>query len=141
MSAIDQHQQLHAPRTAMIEERVESRADGAAGVEDVIHENDVLVIDIKADLHRIDHRLRTGSREIVAIEIDVKGPHLNWRLFNLGYQVSKPLCQGNSPPFYSDESQPLYAVIFFNDFMCETNQRSLDLRGRHETRFFTQRSE
>ena len=57
MAAVDQHQQLHARRAAVIEQRVERRADGAAGVEHVVHQDDVLALHREGDLGGADHRL------------------------------------------------------------------------------------
>src|SRR4051794_25278350 len=42
MSAIDEHQQLHARRASLLEEAIERGADGAAGVQHVVHQDDVL---------------------------------------------------------------------------------------------------
>ena len=47
MAAVDQHQQLHARRAAVVEQRVERRADGAAGVQHVVHQDDVLALHAK----------------------------------------------------------------------------------------------
>ena len=41
MTAVDQHQQLYAPRTAMVKERIQRRAYGSAGVENIVDQNDV----------------------------------------------------------------------------------------------------
>ena len=57
MAAVDQHQQLHARRAAVVEQRVERGADGAAGVEHVVHQDDVFALHRKRDLGGADHRL------------------------------------------------------------------------------------
>ena len=72
VAAIDQHQQLHARRAAVIEQRVERGADGAAGVEHVIHQDDVLALHGKRDLGGADDRLDIDRGQIVAIQIDVE---------------------------------------------------------------------
>ena len=41
VAAVDQHQQLHARRAPVIEQRVERGADRAAGVQHVVHQDDV----------------------------------------------------------------------------------------------------
>src|SRR5882762_712012 len=38
---VDQNQQLHPRGTSLVEQRVESGANGASGVEHVVHQNDV----------------------------------------------------------------------------------------------------
>ena len=40
VAAVGQHGQLHAPRAAVVEQRVDRRAHGAAGVEHVVHQDD-----------------------------------------------------------------------------------------------------
>src|SRR5450631_501041 len=42
VSAVDQHQQLYAGRPTVVEQRVQRGPDGAAGVEHVVHQDDVL---------------------------------------------------------------------------------------------------
>ena len=44
MAAVDQHQQLHDGRTAVIEQRIERRADRAAGVKHVVHQDDLFAL-------------------------------------------------------------------------------------------------
>ena len=48
-AAIEQHRQLHPRRPAEVEDLVERGADGAAGVEDVVDQDDVLVVDREVD--------------------------------------------------------------------------------------------
>ncbi len=57
MAAIDQNQQLHARRTAVIEKSVERRADGAAGVKHVVHQDDFFSLHGKRDIGAVEHRL------------------------------------------------------------------------------------
>ncbi len=45
MAAVDQDKELDARRAAVVEEGIERGADGAAGIEDVIHEDDVFTLD------------------------------------------------------------------------------------------------
>src|SRR5882762_10339422 len=53
VAAIDQHQQLHPRRAAMIEQRIERGPDSAAGVQHVIHEDDVFPLHGERDLGRV----------------------------------------------------------------------------------------
>ncbi len=50
MAAVDQHQQLYAPRPAVVKKRVERRAYGAAGVENIVDQDDVAAGNIEADV-------------------------------------------------------------------------------------------
>ncbi len=69
MAAVDQHQQLHARRAAVIEQRVERGADGAAGVEHVVHQDDVFARDIENGISvALTTGLMSDGGEIVAVE-------------------------------------------------------------------------
>ena len=52
MAAVDQHQQLHPRRPAVIEQRVERGANGPAGVEHVVHQDDVLALHAERNFGR-----------------------------------------------------------------------------------------
>ena len=77
MAAVDQHQQLHARRASLIEQRVERRADGAAGIEHVVHQNHVLAGDWERDVGRVQHRLMRDRGKVVTVEIDVENSDRN----------------------------------------------------------------
>ena len=81
VAAIDQDQQLHAPGTAVIEEGVERGADGAAGIEDVVHEDDVAAGDVAADGADGDGGTGACGGEVVAVEADVEDTGLNGHCF------------------------------------------------------------
>ncbi len=53
-AAVEQHREFHPGRPAEVEDLVQRRADGAAGVEDVVDQDDVLVLDRKVDRRRLD---------------------------------------------------------------------------------------
>ena len=52
MAAVDKYSQLHAARPAVVEEGVESGANGAAGVKHIIHQHYFFIRDIKIDQRR-----------------------------------------------------------------------------------------
>jgi len=56
-AAVDEDQQLHARGPAVFKQRVERRADGAAGVEHVVKQQHMRVIDLKRQerLHAAGH--------------------------------------------------------------------------------------
>ena len=73
VAAVDQHGELHDARPAEVDQLVERRAHGAAGVEDVVAEDDPAVVDRPRQMGPLDQRLRADGREIVAVESDVEG--------------------------------------------------------------------
>src|SRR5881275_3036227 len=57
VAAVGKHGQLHALRPAIAEERVDGRADRAAGVEDVVHEDAGHPLERKVERRRAHERL------------------------------------------------------------------------------------
>jgi len=49
MTAVDEDGELYAARASMVKEGVKRGADGAAGVEDVVTDDDVAALDVKAN--------------------------------------------------------------------------------------------
>ena len=71
MSAVDQHGELHAARPAEVHQRVERGAHRAPGVEHVVDQHDLAVVERKADVGALHLRLLRRARQIVAVERDV----------------------------------------------------------------------
>ena len=69
--SVDEDCKLHAGGATEIAQRIERRADGAAGEQDVVDKHDGQSVDIEADVGRVDlgGKMR---REIIAIEADVE---------------------------------------------------------------------
>src|SRR5205085_9431409 len=79
MASVDDHGELNARRPAVVEERLDRRADRAPGVEDVVDEYDGPPAEREVELGRVHERLR-GERclapahgDSVAVEGDVDG--------------------------------------------------------------------
>ena len=136
MAAVDQRQQLHPRRAPVIEQRVESRADGAAGVEHIVHQDDVLALHRKGDLGGAHHRLDIHGREIVAVQIDIEDAHRNPAFFERLDLPGQPLRQGNAAAADPDKSQQVQVLGLLQDFMSQTDQRPVDFRCAHELKFF-----
>ena len=68
---VDEDRKLHAGGTAEIAQRIERRADGTAGEQDIVDEHDGQPVDVEADVGRVDlgGKMR---REIVTIKADVE---------------------------------------------------------------------
>src|SRR6266851_4854872 len=62
MAAIDQHCQHDGTRTSEIDQRVESGANSAAGIENIVDQNHDFVVDRLGKLRRLDDRLRRDGR-------------------------------------------------------------------------------
>ena len=82
MTAVDQHQQLYAPRTAMVKERVQRRAYGSAGVENIVDQNDVAPGNVEADGAGNDDRPNIAGGKVVAVEVDVENSGIDRRFLD-----------------------------------------------------------
>ena len=136
VAAVDQHQQVHARRAAVIEQRIERGADGAARVQHVVHQDDVLAVHRKRNLGGADHRLDVDRAEVVAIEIDVEDADRHCCAFPGLRSSCQPLRQRNAAAADADEGEPIQVLGLFQDFVRQPDQRAVDLGCAHELRFF-----
>ena len=58
VAAVGEHRELHAGRPAVVEDRVDGRADRAAREQHVVHEHDGAALDREVELRGVDHGLR-----------------------------------------------------------------------------------
>ena len=61
MAAVDEHGELDARGPAVVEERLDRGADRAAGVEDVVDEDDRPPFEREVELRRANERLRVAA--------------------------------------------------------------------------------
>ena len=69
--SVDEDCKLHAGGATEIAQRIERRADGAAGEQDVVDKHDGQSVDVEANVGRVNLRGKM-RREIIAIEADVE---------------------------------------------------------------------
>ena len=97
VAAVDEHGELDARGPAVVEQRLDRRADRAAGVEDVVDEDDRPSVEREVELRRADERLRRERRlaaadgDVVAVEGDVDGAER-------GLDAGALLDQAREPP-------------------------------------------
>ena len=74
VAAVAEHGELDPLRAAVIEERVDRGAHGAAGEEHVVDEDDGPAGEVEVDVRGMDDRLRRGrlGADVVAVEGDVE---------------------------------------------------------------------
>src|SRR5262245_13514287 len=134
MSAVDQDRELYFSRAAKIDQLVERGAYCSAGVQDIINQNDVAVVDVLRDVGSIYNRPRTDRREIIAIESYVEltgsGPFA-LELLNL---VRDSFGEWNTAPANSDEHEVLDAAVPFDDLRSETRDRPANSELIHDSR-------
>ena len=74
VAAVAEDGELDPARAAVVEERLDRGADGAAGEEDVVDEDDGALGEVEVDVGGVDDRLRGGrlGADVVAVEGDVE---------------------------------------------------------------------
>jgi hypothetical protein len=86
--AVDEADKLDGARPTEVDQRIESRADGAAGVQDVVDQDDRLVRNVDRDRGRAE-RPRRALVDVVTVQGDVE--LAEW---NLGaFKLQNPLLQ------------------------------------------------
>ena len=71
MAALDKNAERDAPRAPQVEKAVHGGADGAAGVKDVVNEDQVHIVHAEGNVGRLQHGMGRNLGEVVAIESDV----------------------------------------------------------------------
>src|SRR5439155_13939340 len=68
---VHQAQQLNGPRSAQVDQRVQGRAYGAPGEQDIVHQDHCLVGDVDGDLRWAQRSGRTLV-DVIAIQRDIQ---------------------------------------------------------------------
>jgi hypothetical protein len=138
VAAVDEDEKLNGLGATVVEERVERRADGAACVEDVVHENDVAAVDVKADFAGFDDGLLVLGGEVVTVEADVEHAGLDGGLLDGFDKLADALGERDSAALDTDEADVGGSVVALDDLVCETDEGALDLGGGHEASLFAE---
>jgi len=119
-------------RAPVVEERVEGGANGAAGVEHIVAEDNIPALHVAAKGAGRDDRAYIGGGEVVAIELDVEGASLDRALLDVGDEFAEALSERNSAALDADQGEVFAAVALLDDFVGKAHQGALNLRGGHQ---------
>src|SRR5438128_11991935 len=128
-AAIHQHAQRDALGASEVGQLVERGPHGAAGVEHVVHDHDVLVREVARDAGLADHGLRAHSLEVVAVQGDVEGAAGDEHALFLLDELGDPLGQLDAAPLDADEDQVVGAVGQLEHFDRHTLKRPRQSAG------------
>src|SRR5262249_23708653 len=132
VAAIDQNQELHARRTAVIKQRVKRGADRAAGVEHVIHEDDILALHGKRNIGAAHDGLDVYCRKVVAIEIDIEDADRDLALLERLDFRRQPLRHRDAAAANAYEGELVKIGTFFENFVGQADERTVDFRCAHQ---------
>src|SRR5690242_4556155 len=138
VAAVGEDGQLHALGPAVAEERIDRRADRAAGVEDVVDEHDRHPLEREVEARRAHERLRVSRRDaapdvdVVAVEGDVELPERDLRATQLLDPLPQPLRERHAAGVDADERDPPQVGVALDDLVRDPGQRLRDRVGVEE---------
>jgi hypothetical protein len=124
--------------TAVVEERLDRRADRAAGVEDIVDQHDRAAFERKVELRLADERLSVQRRlaaanvNIVAVEGDVDGAELRGFACALLDQAREPLRDRNAACLDAHERDLTEVGVRLDDLVGDARKRPRDRVGIEE---------
>src|SRR5438876_9356842 len=131
VSPVDQHGKLHPPRAAKIDQAVERCAHSAAGIEDVIHQDQAQVIDVEFDGGFAQQGVISDCREIVTVQRYVEDSIENGTLEDrLNLFAEAPSEMHTTAPDADNGEFSIWAE-FLHDLGCDSGQRQVHLLGVH----------
>ena len=111
MAAVDEHGQLNRRGATDVHQRVERRANRAAGIENVVDEHDGLSVDVEGNIRGMNFGGQVGH-EVIAIKADVEFSKGNLHpLDALDFLSELPIRAdfvGKNVPSSSDENVRLF---------------------------------
>ena len=128
VAAVDEDGELDAVGPAVVEERLDRGADRAAGVEDVVDEDDRPAVEREVELRRADERLRRERRlagahhHVVAVEGDVDRAEGGRRAGALLDEPREPLRERDAARLDPDERDVLDGRVALDDLVGDSRK-------------------
>ena len=131
MPAVGDHGELDAGRAAVVEQRLDRGADGAAGVEHVVHEDDRAALEpevepgVADDRLRVARRLAAAHRDVVAVEGDIDRAEGDLARFGRALldQALEPLRQRDAAAMDADERDLREILVALDDLVRDAGKR------------------
>jgi hypothetical protein len=136
MAALDKNAERNAPGAAEVEKAVHGGTDGAAGVEDVVDEDEVHVVNAERDIGRLEYGVGRDFGKVVAIESDVESADGDINAVNAAHGARDALGEGYATAADADECKVFGAARFLHDFVSQALKSTVNFGRGHQLRFF-----
>src|SRR6266404_6427938 len=129
MAPVDKNRQLDCPRPSEVHQRIHRRARGPSVVDDVVHENDHLAVDVgHVGLAAVRGHAQMA---VVAVLADVERAYCHGRPLQIHQAVRKPAGEMIALGHDADQNQVAGATVPLEDLVRDARKRTPDLLGVH----------
>src|SRR2546428_1430358 len=132
VTAVDENRELDRLRPPEVDERVHGGADGPAGEEHVVDQEDPFPLDGERDVGAVDHRVLEAPVEVVAVERDVDHAERNRRSgLDLVDGLADALREVHAARADADQRQTVGTFVVLEDLVRDADEGSLDTERIH----------
>ncbi len=132
MAAVDQDGQADGPRPPEVDQGIHRAANGSAGIQHVVDEDDRGAVEVEGQVRALDDGLLGDQREVVAVEGDVECADGDAHALVFLDRVSDPPRERYAAPLDADEGQVLRTRLLLDDLVGDPDDSSPDLIVRHD---------
>src|SRR6185295_15866894 len=131
VTAVDENGELHASRPPEVDEFIQRRSYGAAGIEHVVDQYYGAVGDVGRDIGFVDDRARSYGGQVVAIECYVQ--LTGWRALALQLldPIGNSLGEGNAASPDPNQQQIVGPYVALDDLRSQPRKRPGDTARIH----------
>ena len=129
MAAVGEHRELDALRAAVIEQRVDGRARGAAGEHDVVDQDHRAAVEVEVEVRAVDDRLgaRLAVADVVAVEGDVEVAERHLGPAELADERVQPAGQHRPAGVDADQRDRLRLGVLLDDLVRDPHERAAQI--------------
>jgi hypothetical protein len=113
---VDEDRELNSARTPKINQLVEGRSNSSSGIEHVVNQHNIAILDVARQVRSIHDRLSAYRREIVTIKRNVEYANRRPRTFQVSNLIRHSFGQGNAATSDTHQKEVSGTVIFLNHF-------------------------
>ena len=122
----------HRPaRPSVVNQRVQGRPHGAAGVQHVVHQHHALAGDLR-QVARLDAHARPALGQVVAIQPDIERADRDFLALELADGAGDALGEGHTARAHADDHQILRPPVVLDDLVADPGDGAPNVRRRHD---------